>query len=79
MLAPNGRTMAPELVIVHAPLNDSSLTMPEGSVPSELIVAVPVMVTYSPSDVLRSVVEAEAIDAEDRAFVERIIAAWDRR
>lgn len=71
--------MALELTSVQAPWKDSSLTMPDGTVPSELIVAVPVIVTYSPSDVLRSVVEAEAMDADARAFVERIMAAWDRR
>lgn len=70
--------MALELVRVAAPVNSSSLTMPEGTVPSEVIVAVPVIVTYSPSDVLRSVVAAEAIEAEDRALVLRMMAAWDR-
>ena len=67
--------MAAELVKVHPPVNDSSRTIPGGSVPSDVIVADPVTVTYSPSDVLKSVVEAAAMDADDRAFVERIMAA----
>ena len=52
--------------------------MPDGTVPSDVIVAAPVIVTYSPSDVLRSVVDAAATEAEESAFVLRMIAAWDR-
>lgn len=74
MLAFPGRTIAVELVIVRAPANRHSRTSPGTDVPSEVMVVVPVICTDSASAVPRSVVEAEAMDAEAMAFVDRTIA-----
>lgn len=42
--------------------------------PKLVIVVVPVTVTASPSEDPRSVVDPEAMDAEDSALVERMMA-----
>jgi len=68
---PPDRTIDAEFVIVRTPEKVTSRFSPGTDVPKLVMVAVPVTVTASPSDVPRSVVEAEAIDAEDRALVER--------
>lgn len=66
--------MADELVIVQAPENVTSLTIPDGVVPKLVMVAVPVTVTASPSEAPRSVVDAEAMVADEFALVDRMMA-----
>jgi hypothetical protein len=70
--------MADELVIVKTPEKVTSRTRPAGDVPKLVMPVVPVTVTASPSDDPRSVVDPLAMDAEDRALVERTIA-WMAR
>lgn len=60
--------------MVKMPENVTSRTIPEGVVPKLVMVVVPVTVTASPSDVPRSVVDPEAMDADDSALVERTMA-----
>lgn len=66
--------IAVELVRVHAPANRHSRINPGTAVPRLVMVADPVIYTDSPSAVLRSVVEADAILALARAFVLRRMA-----
>lgn len=60
--------------MVKMPENVTSRTIPEGVVPKLVMVVVPVTVTASPSDVPRSVVDPLAMDADDSALVERMMA-----
>lgn len=79
ILAALGRTIAAELVITEpAEANTTSRLMPAGVVPKLVIATDPVTITDSASEVPRSVVEADAMDAEERAFVERMMEAWAR-
>lgn len=70
--------MDAEFVIVSTPEKVTSREIPETVVPRLVMVVVPVTVTASPSDDPRSVVDPEAMEAEDRALVERRIAKADR-
>lgn len=79
MLAAPGSTIAELAVIVRAPANRHSRTSPGTVVPKDVIVEVPVICTDSASAVPRSVVEAEARVADDRALVDRTIAWVPRR
>ena len=71
--------MAVELVTTQAPEKVTSRTRPATEVPKLVIVAVPVTVTASASEVPRSVVDALAMLAELSAFVERTMACTARR
>lgn len=80
MFALFGRAIAAELVRTEP--DETKMTsrlMPAGVVPKLVMVAVPVTATYSASDEPRSVVEAAAMEAEERAFVERTMDDRARR
>lgn len=74
MFDPRGSTIAAEFVSTHAPAKVTSRFRPDTEVPRLVMVAEPVTVTASPSAVPRSVVEAEAMEAEAMAFVLRTMA-----
>lgn len=70
-----GSTIAEEFVRIDpAEEKITSRLIPDAVVPKLVIVALPVTITDSPSDVPRSVVDAAAMDAEESALVERMIA-----
>lgn len=74
MFAPFGRKMFEEWVRVQAPANLTSRRQPLNPVPRLVMVAVPVTYTDSASAEPMSVVDAAAMDADAKAFVDRKIA-----
>ena len=66
--------MDEDAVINGEPAKVSSRTRPGTELPKLVIVALPVIVTASASVVPRSVVDAEASDADESALVLRRIA-----
>ena len=64
-----------EWLSVGVPENTTSRLQPANPVPKLVIVAVPVTVTRSPSELARSVVDAAGMVEVETAFVLRMIAA----
>lgn len=78
ILAEPGSYRLLECVSVQMPAKASSLTQPANPVPRLVMVAAPVMLTYSPEDEETLVVDAAAMEELETALVDLIMALRER-